>query len=114
MRISDWSSDVCSADLCAKHAGRTKPKSAGAIQGVLQERALLEPRANRVPPLALGFEHRRVGMSHQFIEIARQWSQCSDAAAAMAAGDAGIVGGDRKSTRLNSSHYCATSMQTSD
>src|SRR3546814_4797548 len=95
MRISDWSSDVCSADLLIEvlvghrdphpvlpelreHAGHRERGELLELVDVQEEGAALFRR--RIRPAEAGEPHRR----HQ--EPAEQ---------------------DRRSTRLNSSHYCA-------
>src|SRR3546814_7900734 len=106
MRISDWSSDVCSSDLCGRdQAMKTAPAGADAEEAhVLEE--------GREGGVAVGLQHNR-----------------EDAARAREVPTpervTGIVGQrrkedtpnggmrDRKSTRLNSSHSCAARMPSS-
>src|SRR3546814_2229387 len=99
MRISDWSSDVCSSDLnpvcylvCFPRFGATYMTSIAK----LYTRIRLNGRASfkelcRIAE-AFGFELKRTNGSHHIF-------QHPDV--------------DRKSTRLNSSHYCASRMQSS-
>src|SRR3546814_8300427 len=113
MRISDWSSDVCSSDLegrlcniCyydAIHARGTCPEC-------LQDRLLPgPPNADGLPicstcadiPYDFHCERCDVESGHH---RGRQCARC-------ALRD--DLNGDRKSTRLNSSHYCASRMPSS-
>src|SRR3546814_4110740 len=100
MRISDWSSDVCSSDLRCDHA---RPHLAGdqrqdvAAMHVLAERAGLglEQRAEgkRIDLAAL--EARPgIGMGIGGIDLAQEVARQA----------AAVLEADRKSTRLNSSH----------
>src|SRR3546814_2230040 len=108
MRISDWSSDVCSSDLGAIHMSRAA-RNAGAgiddarpLQLAREDRVAERQRgtvavaeiahggeagAQRLHPVRLGIEGLGGGTERDFIELA-----------------------DRKSTRLNYSHYCAARM----
>src|SRR3546814_9681603 len=117
MRISDWSSDVCSSDLClpfdaegrgvemplgpaiAHDHGAAVPRIARAIVVAVEEkRAAAEiarsPQPEELAEITLG---RR-------LRFAR--ADGTDAPAAVACAHPS----DRKSTRLNSSHYCASRM----
>src|SRR3546814_6262169 len=100
MRISDWSSDVCSSDLLGvvvdvEH-GRHPAATLGQPFGFAGNVALLQLRQAgdvRRGVLADGFQNRGLG---DVAEI--------------------TLGGrlpDRKSTRLNSSHSCASRMPSS-
>src|SRR3546814_9548980 len=97
MRISDWSSDVCSSDLIVG-AAEAQRKRAGevALGGVqlLGGRSLL----CHAPPLLAdeveGFADPSV--------LGR--GAAVDQVAVVVAGEVGVDGVDRKSTRLNSSH----------
>src|SRR3546814_7463317 len=101
MRISDWSSDVCSSDLAA---------GAGAVAAILD-------RANR---RAVGGETDvRTGGGEPAAARHRQRLQHPAHAVAISRKAAAHLGGARavdearKSTRLKSSHYCAHSMPSS-
>src|SRR3546814_10084562 len=113
MRISDWSSDVCSSDLVAiigvgavaivvggvRDAGGAAAvviavaavallRGAIAIEGILEARQLrLEARL-------------RLGEARLFLDRLRRGGQCDGGGE----GRGGEEEGDRKSTRLNSSH----------
>src|SRR3546814_3786149 len=96
MRISDWSSDVCSSDLVHiafdhEHAAGLAGSGRGAIE--LVERAAL-------------VEQRGFGRIQIFgLAVADDAAAERDHAAARVADR----DQDRKSTRLNSSHSCAQS-----
>src|SRR3546814_21101491 len=65
MRISDWSSDVCSSDLAGKGIERQGARSGGALPP--DERG-----ARRAPELAGGYEcawHVAVGRAHGQLSI---------------------------------------------
>src|SRR3546814_7392201 len=99
MRISDWSSDVCSSDLLPKTATLiTSHNEKNAISRDLVEKAgrtVVFATAWRVSDHSkpIGIDGRTVTLSERKTEL-----------------DVGLVGykgeknGDRKSTRLNSSH----------
>src|SRR3546814_7253205 len=104
MRISDWSSDVCSSDLDFLIKGN-------AIRiGVIGDGQFVITIAvfyhgvvafqHRLNPLPSGFS-----TSSTLVEVLDNQMQ----------GDAGSgrLFRDRKSTRLNSSHYCAPRMPSS-
>src|SRR3546814_10258579 len=102
MRISDWSSDVCSSDLAA----------------------FGEPN-----PIYAQVKLRQIEIDTQIEELRRRAAAARTEAEALAAKaedvprveaefqrlnrDYGIIKADRKSTRLNSSHYCASRMPSS-
>src|SRR3546814_5514005 len=102
MRISDWSSDVCSSDLPALVDGRDRPAPIGAVDPQLED--------------AVGGAHDdAVGVSggaHDAIAsmVAPRWAawssivpkSCSVAHARLSRWLGSMS--DRKSTRLNSSH----------
>src|SRR3546814_1421535 len=122
MRISDWSSDVCSSDLVCLHiaivgkaaalaaagteCGDRNPRrdaglAAGAMWPVHMIAATAKPAGQRG-----GIGLRDVGIVRVEQQIAGH--ALAEIAAAMIAGleqsDGGAVLQDRKSTRLNSSH----------
>src|SRR3546814_2373208 len=101
MRISDWSSDVCSSDLREvarlrdhRAAGRTEPDSQLARDD-LRQRRLAEPRRAIEKHMVerIGARLRRLDENAQILPRRRLPDEL-----------------DRKSTRLNSSHYCASRM----
>src|SRR3546814_10639206 len=100
MRISDWSSDVCSSDL---QLGRGSHRAHHLVELILAV-AVPERELRQVAP-----GERRL--------LAGDCVQCDfrpgDDLLAVLARDTGMVLdplGDRKSIRLNSSHYCAPRM----
>src|SRR3546814_1158147 len=121
MRISDWSSDVCSSDLgIAQHELQLRPieGALAGIQAVLQaglldgshERALglvpggIVAGANGGP---VGELHHQVLEAEVAVNLAQQVAEDHRLAVDLVrrAEDVGVVlGEDRKSTRLNSSH----------
>src|SRR3546814_1536699 len=100
MRISDWSSDVCSSDLPPQGESRYRPHPGGYANA-----AALVAGLGRIAP----FE----------ISVAA-YPECHPDSPSPAADmdnlkakvDAGARG--RKRTRLNSSHSCASRMPSSD
>src|SRR3546814_9630996 len=106
MRISDWSSDVCSSDLCS-----------GSF--LLAESGLLD--GHRAPTswwLGPMFRQRYPNVTLDESRMIVNSTRFTTAGAALAPVDLAlrIIRGrspalaDRKSTRLNSSHSCATRM----
>src|SRR3546814_10070180 len=111
MRISDWSSDVCSSDL-EQRAGPVlqadaQPRDAARSREVAQEHVREQPRvdiaageheSDLAPGKFLGMrEHRREprrarALDHPLFDLAQQAHRALE------------VPLDRKSTRLNSSH----------
>src|SRR3546814_3826724 len=99
MRISDWSSDVCSSDLTTAHAVmRLNRQDGGARQSISvtnNEVAAEEQNALRLAALRPGDADWE------------KWGICDyitkPRIAAAISGER-ADGGDRKSTRLNSSH----------
>src|SRR3546814_4655544 len=89
MRISDWSSDVCSSDLSEKLQRQEELKS-------VIEKAVCDATGSRQPPL-----HRVDLTSDRIVKL-------SKAAELLIANSLSLDGNhklvDRKSTRLNSSH----------
>src|SRR3546814_3994633 len=107
MRISDWSSDVCSSDLRAIQFLRQRLKAPGNLRNLVDaivalSRALEQleivdhDEADVIPPLqpAGAGAQRGDGQAWRIVDEQRQFLQ--------------LPRRDRKSTRLNSSHSCAT------
>src|SRR3546814_1536048 len=109
MRISDWSSDVCSSDLLGLlHSGtaviRSKPQGRPTASGFSANHeyavfwsAVEKPSIGRLP---------RKGSKAERYPYA-------DANGIYSWANFRKSGTDRKSTRLNSSHYCASRMPSS-
>src|SRR3546814_2773391 len=106
MRISDWSSDVCSADLAL-------------IDAADRQRHEIDDEADDDEP-EMHRDHRRPRPAppgdprHHVIDCAEQGERQEGVGAEMRVTD-GELGEmrdliDRKSTRLNSSHLCAYRM----
>src|SRR3546814_7291948 len=87
MRISDWSSDVCSSDLKVEALPRAIPMSAVTTP-------LLLRRTAAVPGTGLAVSFATV-VARSFLDLEIFFSDCDIC---------DPVSRDRKSTRLNSSH----------
>src|SRR3546814_4277122 len=106
MRISDWSSDVCSSDLArstallAKGEAAAKAGDLDSAADTLETALAVDPR-NRAAFVALGDVTHKRGMPGKAIRLYREALNLdpNDIAALRGEGEA-----DRKSTRLNSSH----------
>src|SRR3546814_5335703 len=100
MRISDWSSDVCSSDLVAARSGvkrccRNQKRSVG------EEMIILRRQCRSQLFVEFGAFYR-TGLQHNSPLLI-----CSAASSCRVKGELGsippIIAADRKSTRLNSS-----------
>src|SRR3546814_3610473 len=103
MRISDWSSDVCSSDLGKPLVGELRMSVIPTIAPFLLPQLLPKLRREK-PELKL---YLREETSHAAIESLRQGHvDCVLLALPFACGDVDseMLFKDRKSTRLNSSH----------
>src|SRR3546814_6992869 len=121
MRISDWSSDVCSSDLsghtCAvleqlleEAAGATEVLDAVIAQSESQAGSLWRLREN----ISEGQKRSGVSIKHDIsVPISNIDSFLARAGSALTKSYPGIRLVDRKSTRLNSSHSCASRMPSS-
>src|SRR3546814_4313550 len=117
MRISDWSSDVCSSDLVHSHRDRRgavrgvvpgvlqglspHPTSPGApVSGLLQRAiALMVIATKGVPPM-------RILAGLMTILLTSLLAACASSGGSSIPPPAPVQASDRKSTRLNSSHSC--------
>src|SRR3546814_10714877 len=115
MRISDWSSDVCSSDLQAS-------KRNAAVAAPQQSLYLLRPIWHRVvrlvslgnmhlPPTSTEAKHRPELGSAIGCPSHKSALERPDNVPALPHCREGLL--DRKSTRLNSSHSCASRMPSS-
>src|SRR3546814_7034994 len=105
MRISDWSSDVCSSDLFTESIGMPgldhssfgslMPRAAKSIELLRQRKA-----SGELPLLSLPARRDDINAWQPIID--RYRSQFDDVVVLGIGGSS--LGGDRKSTRLNSSH----------
>src|SRR3546814_8472932 len=116
MRISDWSSDVCSSDLLP--VGQHRDTVADGVERVEVVCDEEDGKAERVAQLrdelveAGGADRVEAGgrlVEEQKLRVEREGA--GDAGALLHA--ARQLGRDRKSTRLNSSHYWASRMPSS-
>src|SRR3546814_4817553 len=100
MRISDWSSDVCSSDLCTRY-----PRAAGRERGSYRPGARrCEPVGMIIPPGPL-----KVMVATKPVDLRKG----AVSLAALVEHELGLKHSDRKSTRLNSSNSCASRMPSS-
>src|SRR3546814_6922952 len=118
MRISDWSSDVCSSDLLemnftlarfdqTRHQARERRLSATAFPDDSEHLASLDAEGDIVDRIHL---RQRLAGKSGGNEIAEAQSD-AEAAADILHLESGVTHSkDRKSTRLNSSHQCASRM----
>src|SRR3546814_2791406 len=101
MRISDWSSDVCSSDLAAAEAG--SGRRCRQVEELAQ--LALGPDEVRQGVAVEDFQEGLQGLADRRSEDAAPVQAATGRAGAEAFDDAEIgLGPDRKSTRLNSSH----------
>src|SRR3546814_1624474 len=98
MRISEWSSDVCSSDLLARRDSRI----AAAKQRLESEMAAFRQ--------AMGVQS---GIVENVRDDAETLKAIVDRSQGAEGGLQAAQATDRKSTRLNSSHYCASRMPSS-
>src|SRR3546814_7552574 len=113
MRISEWSSDVCSSDLIhiweADRPERPWPRAGADGRTIRPQRAHPLSAAEAIAAMdAAGVD--------KAILVPPSWEgDRNDVALAAVAAHPGrfAVMGDRKSTRLNSSHSCANRMPSS-
>src|SRR3546814_9834803 len=107
MRISDWSSDVCSSDLGPNGSG--KSTTVKALLGILP---VSEGAVARRPGLTIGYVPQRLAVNWTLPLTVRRLMTLTGrheaAAIKRALAEVGIghlaAAPDRKSTRLNSSH----------
>src|SRR3546814_3046900 len=114
MRMSDWSSDVCSSDLSVGSVQHARVEDLDLRLDVLCQQQLgqLVDELRRVLIDPVGEVYRARGKgSHLGHQAERALALFMVTAAA--AGGALPDHSDRKSTRLNSSHYCASRMPSS-
>src|SRR3546814_3774714 len=112
MRISDWSSDVCSSDLLVagglvdedlRFAGIELRRDQGGVQEMHSHGPAFVMHAAEGRKVAVAHGGDRVLVLRELVaqgfEFGRQRRRPA-------------LGGDRKSTPLNSSHECASRMQS--
>src|SRR3546814_8784684 len=104
MRISDWSSDVCSSDLAAPQAAGEGPRQRVDASAGRRDGGILAPwrdDGNHALARLVEGKNGAAAARPQALGIARHAQQ--DAIQLEALGQ-GLQHPDRKSTRLNSSH----------
>src|SRR3546814_5823078 len=115
MRISDWSSDVCSSDLQATLTKALEGKVAGKPQSCMSmiPRAALQVISDDVLLYKIGrtvYVNRMMGncsgLTNGRTLVSNVWGSqvCRGDIARVADLNVGMITGDRKSTRLTSSH----------
>src|SRR3546814_3932098 len=121
MRISDWSSDVCSSDL-NRQADARPVRQEGCEEGACQEDGGEEGAGEEGrEEKDVDEEDRRKkgnekdGGEEDYHRGRRRPVLTNHRVRTQSSRTAGLPSGtsDRKSTRLNSSHYCASRMQSS-
>src|SRR3546814_6110684 len=112
MRISDWSSDVCSSDLSGRRPSLRQHGllARGRVGIDVPPRSPLDkgPARRLARGSLLKEEVEEVGQFDR--RLARDFA---DPRVAVPDPVCTLRAGDRKSPRLNSSHYCATRMPSS-
>src|SRR3546814_9073412 len=110
VRISDWSSDVCSSDLAADHLGlrSTRHGLRGGGDSKRQHPRDSDEGSDHAPALLVGESKR--GPGHRSLSRSTCLEIHVDRREAIPSDDTI----DRKSTRLYSRHYCASRMSSSD
>src|SRR3546814_8425227 len=111
MRISDWSSDVCSSDLEDHDQAVSRDQDVPQVISLIQRR--VRPIGNMRPGLAeldAGFGQIS---PHQTRDHAAYNPRYDSEEKVKRATVLIVRRQDRNSTRLNSSHYCASRMPSS-
>src|SRR3546814_2596290 len=116
MRISDWSSDVCSSDLCDPFAGEVDHRRRATESHAAEARLQPFTRLHRADQFAdyLGQPRMFGALAGRRLSAAIDCDGNVRATHAQHVIEQSLFGlavyesvGDRKSTRLNSSHQCA-------
>src|SRR3546814_7354705 len=123
MRISDWSSDVCSSDLPSDLVWAELAAEDLGIVGYFRPRHLLDhlQQVELVGRILLAAHHQNVlealvilaavqGLAVAHAVELEVLQRLDDLRRVEGDGHLAGVGVDRQSTRLNSSHYCASRM----
>src|SRR3546814_7401361 len=105
MRISDWSSDVCSSDLTSRSSEGSTAEVLAVVRVPLYQQGAASSRVREAKQVA---SQRRLQV-REAIRLAREdaisaWESLLTARAQIAALEQSVRAKDRKSTRLNSSH----------
>src|SRR3546814_3966427 len=113
MRISDWSSDVCSSDLFDVPIGKTGDCYARylvRVEELRQSLRIIDQCIEKMPPGLVKSPERKITAPKRG-EMKRSMAALIHHFKLYTEGyhvPAGEPYTDRKSTRLNSRHYCAT------
>src|SRR3546814_2908749 len=119
MRISDWSSDVCPSDLAGSDGGGciiTLPFDNLDPHGqplVVDRHAIILPFARRRPIVGMLVIGVAADLVRGALIHALRFHAVEQRLGLGIAKRAFVAEQDRKSTRLNSSHYCASRMPSS-
>src|SRR3546814_10204612 len=119
MRISDWSSDVCSSDL--ERVANAREAGFPAVRGnIASEKVMLEAKPERAKMAVFAIPHaleageaiaRLKALNPAITVLARAHSDTEVRHLLEHGADGAVLAErDRKSTRLNSSHQCASRM----
>src|SRR3546814_4038051 len=100
MRISDWSSDVCSSDLFALRTKAQRHRGLGDDVGAVPVAAL----ADRVDRVAGGANQLADGAVRHFGMVLQNPGDAVGLVLALADRGVARAAGDRKNTRLDDSH----------
>src|SRR3546814_5119161 len=118
MRISDWSSDVCSSDLFLREAEKN-PGLVNLDSDLRLNKPQLDVEVDRERVADTGVGVLTLGRTLETLLGGRQVTRLNqngeqyDVLVQVAPDDSRTSGEARKSTRLNSSHYFASRMPTS-
>src|SRR3546814_9767284 len=121
MRISDWSSDVCSSDLKARE-GSLAHDAAEAIKRLTAEAEQIAMRLKETEAVRPDLDDRiaradiiardaELDLARAMTKQASEQAELRVAQADLNTAQARLE--DRQSTRLNYSHYCASRMPSS-
>src|SRR3546814_6888140 len=111
MRISDWSSDVCSSDLCGSRVGGPKGRGGGGLRALWGAPSAAPSNLNPLRARGIFAARKDNHMAAKKQKDSSADLRTNEKKWTKPRMDAGWT--DRKSTRLNSSHYCASRMPSS-
>src|SRR3546814_2337174 len=114
MRISDWSSDVCSSDLCMEDGSIHRFRAHNVVLATGgYGRCYFSATSAHTCTGDGGGMVLRAGLPLQDMEFVQFHPTGIYGAGVLITEGARGEGGDRKRTRLNSSHYCESRMPSS-